>query len=175
MTKRKSLIKAFRNKDYREAFVSELINTGIPFQIIALREQREWTQGKLGEKANMLQPEISRIEDPNYGKLSIATLKRIASAFDIGLLVKFVPFSDLVEQEVHLSPDSLRAVSFEDDPYFKENLTRTEIDNIDECHNIQISTSATNVLSLLDYKTKKEDKATIPFANVSDEKLLMRL
>ena len=121
MNKREeNLINELRNKEYRDAFVSELIDTGIPFHIHALREQRSWTQKELGEHAGMAQETISRLEDPNYGQLSLTTLKRLASAFDIGLLVRFVPLSELVDWELHLTPDSLKVLSFAEESYFKE-------------------------------------------------------
>jgi len=120
--RRQKTIEELRNKEYRDAFVAEHINTGVPFQIRALREEkgREWTQKELGVRARMAQETISRIEDPNYGKLTLKTLKRLASAFDVGLMIRFVPFSELVEWELHLTRDSLKALEFEKESYFKE-------------------------------------------------------
>jgi transcriptional regulator with XRE-family HTH domain len=120
--RKKNLIKKLRNREYREAFVSEQINVGIPFQIKTIREQRELTQKQLGENVHetMKQEQISRLEDPNYSKFTLATLKRLASAFEVGLIVRFAPISDLVEWELGLTSDSLKAVSFDQDDYFKE-------------------------------------------------------
>lgn len=117
----KKVIEDLKNsKEYRDAFVEEHIDTGVPFQIHALREERKWTQKDLGIHAGMAQETISRLEDPSYGKLTLKTLKRLASAFDVALMVRFVPFSELVEWELHLTPDSLKAQSFEEESYFKE-------------------------------------------------------
>lgn len=104
-----------RGKEYRDAFVSEDIDNGIPFQIRALREKSGWTQAELGRAAGMAQARISLLEDPNYARLNLATLKRLAAAFDVALLVKFVPFSELVERSASLSPSSLTPVSFDED------------------------------------------------------------
>lgn len=122
INRRKKIIEDLRNKEYRDAFVMEHIDTGVPFQIRALREQkgREWSQKELGTRTKMAQETISRIEDPNYGKLTLKTLKRLASAFDVALMVRFVSFSELVEWEIHLTPQSLEAINFENDPYFNE-------------------------------------------------------
>ena len=133
ITKRlKKLIEELKDKEYRDAFVEEHIDTGIPFQIRALREQkgREWTQKELGMRTGMAQETISRLEDPNYGKLTLKTLKRIASAFDVALMVRFVPFSELVEWELKLTPDSLTPSGFEEDPYFKENAYSDEVGHL---------------------------------------------
>lgn len=107
-------------KEYRDAFVSEHINTGIPFQIKALRKQRGWTQEELAERVGMKQERISALENPNYSKFTIATLKKIASAFDVALIVRFAPLSELVQWELNLSQEKLEALSFNEDPYFKE-------------------------------------------------------
>jgi len=125
--RKQRLLKELRDKEYRDAFVAEHIDTGIPFQIRAIREQGGLSQAELGARAEMAQEAISRLEDPNYGKLTINTLKRLASAFDVGLIIRFVPFSDLVKWELNLSPDSLNAISFERDPYFQE---RGEVETV---------------------------------------------
>lgn len=118
------LLQELKNDEERDAFVSELINETIPFQIRALREQRGWHQKELAERAGMLQAAISRAENPNYAKFNLETLKRLASAFKVGLLVRFAPLIDLVEWESNLSPDSLKVSSFD------EYVTLNEIDDI---------------------------------------------
>lgn len=116
------ILKKLKVKKHREAFVNQTINVGIPFQIRALREQRQLTQQDFEEKSGMKQSQISRYEDPNYCGFSLKTLKRIAFTYDIGLVVRFVPISDLVKYELELNLDStksLNALSYEDDPYFE--------------------------------------------------------
>jgi len=67
----------------------------------------------------MNQNAISRLESPWYGKATIRTLKRLAAAFDVGLVIRFVPFSKLVNWvsgtpywEEGISPESLAVSSF---------------------------------------------------------------
>ena len=45
----------------------------------------------------MTQNAISRLESLHYGKATLTTLKRLAAAFDVALVVRFVPFSELVD------------------------------------------------------------------------------
>ena len=123
--RKKKLIEELKDKKYRDAFVEESINVGIPFQIKALREQRGLTQKDFEKKYNIKQTEISRWENPNYSKFTLSTLKKIASVFDVGLMVRFVPISNLVEWELNLTTESLKALSFDDDPYFKEQTEET--------------------------------------------------
>ena len=103
--------KMIKSKKVRDAFVYEHVRNGIPFQIRTLREERKWTQGKLGEEANKPRNVITRLEDPNYGKLTLKTLFEIASAFDVGLLIKFVPFSRLLREYEDVSAQGLSAIS----------------------------------------------------------------
>jgi len=42
---------------------------------------------------------ISRLESTTYGKATLTTLKKLAAVYDVGLIVRFVPFSQLVNWE----------------------------------------------------------------------------
>ena len=119
---REALIKRLRSKKHRDAFVSAYVDKTIPFQIRALRltEERNWTQKELASRAGMKQERISVCENPNYGRFSLQTLKQIAAAFDVALIVRLAPFSELVEWESNLSPESLEVKNFDKEEYFKE-------------------------------------------------------
>jgi|ERR1700732_4400220 len=59
---------------------------------------------QLAEFAGMAQPRISELEKPGERRLTIETLlRRIASAFDVGLQVRFVPFSKLIDWSEELN------------------------------------------------------------------------
>jgi transcriptional regulator with XRE-family HTH domain len=105
----------FIDKAYRDASVREHTRIGVPYQIRALRQQRGWSQKELGNRASKPQNVISRLEDPEYGKLSLQTLFELASAFDVALLVKFVPFSRFRREVSKLSPENLEALPFKED------------------------------------------------------------
>ena len=93
-----------------------------------MRDQRGWKQEDLASHAGMLQEAISRLEDPSYAKLTLKTLKKLASGFDVGLMVRFVSLDELVELELKSSPDSLKALSYDENPYFKEKPEKNNID-----------------------------------------------
>jgi transcriptional regulator with XRE-family HTH domain len=101
--------KLLESKKAREAYVFEHVRNGVPFQIRTMREERKWTQGDLGNAAGKPRNVITRLEDPNYGKLTLKTLFEIASAFDVALLVKFVPFTRLLREYEDVSPSALSA------------------------------------------------------------------
>jgi transcriptional regulator with XRE-family HTH domain len=110
-----NLVKRFlESRKSRDAYVYEHVRNGIPFQIRAMRKDRDWSQLELAEAAKTSRTVITRIEDPNYGKLTLKTLFAIASAFNVALLVKFVPFSRLVQEYEDVSSTALAAKSVTD-------------------------------------------------------------
>lgn len=104
-----------RDKEYRDAFMASQLRISLPMQCRALRESREWTQPQLAEKASMSQPRISEIERPGERRLNLETLLRLASAFDVALQVRFVPFSQLVDDDDQVNLDDFYIAPFEED------------------------------------------------------------
>jgi transcriptional regulator with XRE-family HTH domain len=102
-----------KQKQYRDGYVAAQIALGLPSKIRALRLERKWTQGDLARLAKMAQPRISEIETPGERKLNLETLRRIASAFDVGLEVNFVPFGELINRSEGFDPDSFSVQGFE--------------------------------------------------------------
>lgn len=111
-------LKKLRDKFYRDAYVRARIKIGIPYQIRALREQdgRNWSQAELGRRARKPSNVISRLENPEYGQLTIRTLLELASAFDVALLVKFVSYSRFLREFEDVSPQAMEVPSFTCDP-----------------------------------------------------------
>ncbi len=112
MNTNSELVKKLSTPEFRGAFVASQINIGVPFQIRALRKERHWTQPELAERAGMKQSRISAMEKPGGPKLNIETLCRLASAFDVGLEVRFVPFGELIDHNDGFNPDSFSVKSF---------------------------------------------------------------
>ena len=108
-----SLVAELIDKEYRDAYVASQIRIGLPFQIRALRKAKGWTQDQLAEYAGMSQPRIAEIEKPGERSLNLATLLRVASAFDVGLAVNFVPFSEVIDRDESFDPDNHFVPSFE--------------------------------------------------------------
>ena len=104
-----------QTKEYRDAYAEAQLSIEIPFQIRALRKARGWTQAELADLCGIPQARISHIEQPGRAPLSLRTLYRISSAFDIGLLVQFVKFSKLVHREAAFHPETFNVSSFKDD------------------------------------------------------------
>lgn len=96
--RRDQIVSSLASKPDRDAFVRQQIETGMPFQIRAMRDSQDMSQQELAAQLNKPQSVISRLEDPRYGRYTINTLLEVASAFDVGLLVTFAPFSALVDR-----------------------------------------------------------------------------
>jgi transcriptional regulator with XRE-family HTH domain len=105
---RLAICERMMDKEYRDAFtVADNSNT-VAAQIVSMRHSRKWTQKELAEKCGMHQPQISALEDPDFENFEVATLQRVASAFDVALLVRFVRFSELARlAPVEASTDPL--------------------------------------------------------------------
>ena len=111
-----ALERELQDPEFRHEFMAEHIRSGIAYQIRAMRDARGWNQKKLAAKAGKPQSVVSRLEDPDYGKVTIFTLIELAKAFDVALLVRFVGFGELLIRTTDLSPDALNAPNFDDDP-----------------------------------------------------------
>ena len=109
---KKRLVEELTKKQFRDAYVAEHVKTSVPIQIYLLREQRQWTHSQLAERAHTTPTVIARLEDPDDGRLSLSRLLQLASAFDVALLVKFVPFTRLFDACEETSPATLSAPSF---------------------------------------------------------------
>jgi transcriptional regulator with XRE-family HTH domain len=105
------------NKEYREALAIEHVNTTLAIQIRKMRESHGWKQDELAAKLGKgkHQETISQWENPDYGRHTITTLKSLAAAFDVALLVKFIPFSELVRDMLSLSDIRLSPPSFSEE------------------------------------------------------------
>jgi len=113
------LAEKLRDSEYRKAFVASQINIGIPFQIRAMLKNRPgWTQETIAQHAQMLQPRISGLMTPGKTRPNIETLRRIAEAFDCGLIVRFAPFSELARWSEEFDPEAFSIPSFDEDTGF---------------------------------------------------------
>ena len=100
---------------FRHEYAWEHVQEGIAFQIRATRIARGWSQEELGERAGMTQSRISVVEDPNYGKFTLNTLRRFANAFDVALVARFVRFSELSDWAASVSEHDLAIPEYDRD------------------------------------------------------------
>lgn len=112
------LTKLFRDREYRRSYVESFLNTSIAAQIKANREKRGWSQEQLAHMAGMKQSRISALENVSYDSWSIKTLRRLAEAFDLVLVVRFESLGKVVEDIESFERTKLEAPPFTEDPAF---------------------------------------------------------
>lgn len=110
-----TLISKLKDKTYRDNYVLEHLCTVLATQIQTLRHSQNLTQGELGKKIGTAQNVISRLEDPDYGKFSLQTLLKLASAFDVALTVKFTSFGNFALEFSDISTNNLIVVPFDEE------------------------------------------------------------
>lgn len=98
---------------YAHTYLAELQDITISAQICALREDREWSQQELAQRSNIAQSRISLFEGAEYNGYSLATLRKLAKAFDVGLRVRFAPYYACVRELENSNRDRLSVVSRE--------------------------------------------------------------
>ena len=113
--KHKAFLSEVQNDDYRRAVVADHIGVGLAFQLNLLRDARKWAQDELAKRSGVSIETIDQLEDPNCENYSIETLLKLANAFDVGLLVRFVPFATLAEWETDLNMTKLVPPSYEEE------------------------------------------------------------
>lgn len=117
LDKKRQVQNSLASKEYREALAVEHVNTTLAIQIRKIRENHQWKQSELADLLGKHQETISQWENPDYGRHSITTLKALAATFDVALLVKFISFSELVEDMVSPSETRLSPPSFSKEQY----------------------------------------------------------
>lgn len=75
-------------------------------------------QCDLARAAGLHQSRISMFETPGAANMTLETLARLAAAFKVGLVVKFVPFSEMLRSENAYSQDSFRVTPLPKDTEF---------------------------------------------------------
>lgn len=103
----------FSRKSYRDGYLQSKVRGMIAYQIQALRERTGLNQTGFAEKIGKTQSVVSRLEDTEYGRVTVQTLLDIACALDVALVVKFASYPDFLAQTRDASADSLQPATIE--------------------------------------------------------------
>lgn len=134
MSERSNLIRRLlESVDSRTSYIKAKLGVVVPSQIRSLRLQSEMPrQADLAKAAGLHQSRISMFETPGAANMTLETLARLAAAFKVGLVVKFVPFSAMLAWEDSFSQDSFRVDKIDNDQDFLNPLPKHshEIENL---------------------------------------------
>jgi transcriptional regulator with XRE-family HTH domain len=132
-----------RSRAARMRFVESHVAKTIAFQTQSMRAKKGWTQQELAKRLGSNQNAVYRLENPYYGKQTITTLRKVASEFDVALMVRFVPFSQLIDWVTgnpHLIPglseESLVIEDFEHDSGLNTEILKPSEDAVAELSNL---------------------------------------
>ena len=95
-SERRRLVDRMSSLDYRHAFFNGHMDSSIAAQIKANREDRKLSQKQLAKKAGLFQSQVSKLEDVNHNRWTTKTLRRIARAFDLVLVIRLERFSKAI-------------------------------------------------------------------------------
>lgn len=76
-----------KNKEFEKSYYQGLEKARIAIEITLFREKKNLTQAKLAELTGTSQSAIARLEDPDYKGYSLSTLRKIADALGLELVV----------------------------------------------------------------------------------------
>jgi transcriptional regulator with XRE-family HTH domain len=120
MSERSKLINKLKtSRDSRESYVRAKLRVLLPSQLRALRLRNCMSQPALAAASGMKQSRISAMEQPGKTNFNLETVVRMAATFKVGLVVKFVPFSEMLKWENEFSQDEFNPVTIEEDIEFQ--------------------------------------------------------
>jgi transcriptional regulator with XRE-family HTH domain len=103
----------FSRKSYRDGYLQSKVRGMIAYQIQALRKRTGLSQAYFAKKIGKTQSVVSRLEDTEYGRVTVQTLLDIACALDVALVVKFASYPDFLAQTSDASPASVQPATIE--------------------------------------------------------------
>jgi transcriptional regulator with XRE-family HTH domain len=99
--------------DYRKAFVGRFAVDGIAFQLRAMRQRRGWSLDEMSRRSGMSKGWLQKLETGDDARLSLRTFLRLAAAFDVAVIARFVSFGDLLDA---FCAERAEIPAFDDDP-----------------------------------------------------------
>lgn len=99
-----------RSKKYREEFVAASVRRSFPEQVRSIMKRRDISQAELAHASRLTQGAVSRASDPDYGRLTLHTIIRVAAGLDMAVIIRLIPFSRFVRDYDKTSEETLAGV-----------------------------------------------------------------
>ena len=116
-----------RDRRYRHALAMAQFKRFVPFQISALRKQKQWSQQQLADSAELTQGVVSRAENPDYGNLAVNTILRIAKGLDRVFVGQFMSYAEFEHWRRNLSEDMVVLDFEQEDTQFEREAESVHI------------------------------------------------
>jgi transcriptional regulator with XRE-family HTH domain len=114
--------KLLKNQDSRVSYIKSKLAVLVPAQIRALRlkstDPAMPFQRDLARESDMQQSRISMFETPGVANMTLETIAKIAAGLRVGVIIKFVPFNQMLRWENSFSPDSFNVTRLAEDREF---------------------------------------------------------
>ena len=88
------------DKDYRDTYLDGFVKGLVAIQIRALREQFGLSQVEYAQKLGMTQSVVSRLEDTEYGGITVNTLLKIAKENNVALNIGFTDYMSVLQKDL---------------------------------------------------------------------------
>ncbi len=105
---------ALDNREFRASYMAHGLRAYLADQIRALRGNR--SQREFGRLIGKPQSVVSRLENEDYGKLTLQTLLDIAEKLDIALVIKFADFPTFLRAVADATQDAMSPKGYQDPP-----------------------------------------------------------
>ena len=101
-----------RDAEYRNALVSSTVAARMAVRLYNLRKKAGWTQPQLAAKAGLKQARISLLEQGDYDQFTFSTLKKLAAALNVAVVIDFVSFPEFLRWSDDFSSKSVAPETF---------------------------------------------------------------
>jgi len=123
--RQKIISRLIADREFRADYIRAKLEVLIPSQLRALRLRQGKKQAELAKLADMKQARISAMETPGRVNFNLETLVRMAATHNLGLMVEFVPFSEMLRWENEYGQDTFNPTKLDDDAEFLQPILRS--------------------------------------------------
>jgi hypothetical protein len=126
------IFKLLNSQKSRAAYIKAKLSVLVPAQIRVLRLKSKTPampfQRDLARESETQQSRISMFETPGMANMTLETLSNVAAGLRCGVIVKFVPFSEMLRWENSFSPEHFDVIPRlqEDYSFMNPSTTNTE-------------------------------------------------